>query len=984
MKGKFRTARSRWLAALVVLATTLGGDEAGAAVDLVRAAGAFDRSQFTVPEAAADVRRAGDLKGTHCCVAGWAEYDFDITTGGWYQLWLEGTALETLVDMPESGDGEPAAYFSGGSGVPGTFDKIGNVWLDPGRHRVRLQDYRWYGFSGVKTLELRRSGGAIDGAVAITWPRAGQIFRAGQCPSFQLQWGGGTAPTHLDIEVRDRNSGTLAGATRLSLPTRDGLARQEFSVPCTTEGSFHVSVAEVRDGTTREIDWRGIKGFDFDVIDTAPRSPDKPTRAAIEVLDIDCASEQPQFESGDSRVRETPLGRYRQSGDSGWMPQWKLPGHRAGSAEPSWFAYTLAGVRAGRPYRIAVDYPDDEDRIFAAVVRESRQHAYPLAIGMDTGGPYPLSHALQTARMTVWPRAADPRLLFMPPHDGSTAACSRIRVWELDPTEPSGVANHPADGRQFVFWYEEGINFIDLFGAASEDPTAVARAIDRWVAISVEEGATTLMPTALVYGDQLYPSRFNLMQMFPDKDPLRRLMLRAEASHIRVIPELHPRADELMYGKSPGAARRLLLVSKDGGDSFLAPDGHTRNIPPHYNALLPDVQAWFVDMVAELADRYRDSPAFEGISLRYMPWSNAALDNLVDLDWGYDDTTVSRFLAETGVAIPGESTTAPDRFARRHAWLTGPGREAWVRWRCAQVTALVDRIARRLRAARPDLRLFIHVFPSDPERPYAKGDRQRPPDTPRTRLLEAGLDVSALADLTGVVLIDSSVSYGRDRPGAVAKGLLEPLRDPDLLQSLRTGAGLNALPAHRYLEATDKVVPPALLGFPEGTKATWTSVAANGAGRNALERFALGLAVGDALLLGDGGNGNVYGVPGLRPFLADYTKLPAVNFRTESAPDDAVVVRTHAQPGAWWLYAVNRSNAVACVQLPIQGAGPLTRLADGKEIARTGPLLVFQLAPYELIALRGDEAHRLDRQPAATACEPNPDRYRSGRQATEG
>jgi len=946
-------------------------------IRMVRQAAAFDRAQFTELGAAEQVRIAGDLKGTTCCVSGWVEYDFDITTGGWYQLWLDGSALETLVDASSSLDGEPAAYFSGGSGLPGDVDKIGNVWLDWGRHRVRLQDYRWYGFSRMKSIELRRSDAGVAGAASISWPRAGQIFRVGQCPSFELLWGGNDRPASIQIVVRDRNSGVSMGRSRLALPASPGLARQRFTVPCSLEGSYRVSAAEVLDGRTRDIDWRGIKGFDFDVVDTRPMTDGSRPSGAREVLAIDCAASKPDYESGESSVRESAWGPYRQSGDSGWMPQHKNLSRRLTNPDPSWFAYTLTGVVPGRRYHIAVDYPDDEDRTFAVVLRETQQHAYPVAIGMDTGGPYPLSYTLQTATMTVWPRSAAPRLLFMGPHDGKRAACKRIRIAELTPTEPALASAHVQGNRQFAYWYEEGINFIDMFGASSEEPAQIARAIDRWCATAVEQGASTLIPTVLVYGGQLYPSRYNLMQMFPDRDPLRRLLLSAERHHLAVIAELHPRSDELLYGKTQAAGRHLLLVSKDGSDNYTTGDGKTRNVPPFYNVLLPEVQDWFVNMVTELALRYRDSPAFEGISLRYMPWSNAALDNLVNLDWGYDDATVGRFEQETGVIVPNIDAAGSDRYARRHAWLTTAAREAWVRWRCAQIAGLVERIAARLRHVRPDLKLFIHAFPSDPERPYLPDNGTGLADTPRSRLREAALDLDALVHIPGVILIDSTASYGRDRPDAVAKGLLGPLKDPALIRSLRSDTGLFYLPSHRYLEATDAVVPPDLLGYPKDTKASWLSVAANAPGRNALERFAVGLAEGDALMLGDGGNGYVYSVPGLHDFLTDYTRLPAANFQTETDTDAGVVVRTRKVRGAWWLYAVNRKGAVQCVELPIKGSGGLTRLANDSVIARAGSPLVLQLAPYELIAMRGGDNHSLEGKPVSVSCAAHVDRYQS-------
>jgi hypothetical protein len=327
--------------------------------------------------------------------------------------------------------------------------------------------------------------------------------------------------------------------------------------------------------------------------------------------------------------------------------------------------------------------------------------------------------------------------------------------------------------------------------------------------------------------------------------------------------------------------------------------------------------------------------------------------------------------------VPGIAPAGPDRFARRHAWLTTTAREAWVGWRCAQITGLMGKIAARLRSARPDLQLYIHAFPSDANRPYSVDNGQGRADTPRSRLQEAGLDVEALARIPGLTIVDSTATYGRAWPDAVARGLLQPLKDPALIPSLRTAAGLYYLPSHQYLEATDTVVPPEMLGYPKGTKASWASVAANTAGRSALERFAVGLAEGDALMLGDGGNGYVYSIAGLRDFLADYTQLPTINFQSATRADASVVVRTLEDHGIGWLYAVNRKSDIQCVELPIQSSVSLTRLSNNAVIDHTGPALVLQLSPYELIAVRSEGNLRMERKPMPVSCAAHGDRYQS-------
>jgi len=924
-----------------------------AAATIVRSATSFDRSQLNRPDSAADVRAAGNLRGTRCCISGWVEFDISISTPGWYQIWTYGGALETIVDPPIEPAQRPFAYFAGGSGIPRVPDKVGNVWLNEGSHRIRFQNDPWYGFSDFRSFEVRPSDGSPSGSLAIRWPTDGQIFRSGECPGFELLYGGDSSPDRVAVEVQDRARNSRVFRQVLSLPESSELKTLRFIVPCIEEGFYRV-VADPSMGThganpprNGQNPAEAIKGFDYQVIDTT-RPPSTHESATGHGIDVDCLASHPDYESGDSVVSRGPAGRARQSAATGWFAYQRRPAAaRAGMPEPSWFAYILPGLVPGHRYRIDVAVPDDADRTFGIFLRERNQRAYAIGIAVDTGGPYATSNAMQSARFDYWARDSEPRIVFAPLHDGMRAACARIHIEPYSPGEPDSVVPPRTNTREFVSWYEEGINFIDLFGASDDTPESVARAADRWAGKVAEVGGTVLMPTALVYGGQLYPSRYNRMDIVPDRDVLRRIFLAAERFGLSVIPELHPRADELVQGLDDTQARRLLLVSKDGNDNYFTADGRTLNRPPYYNILLPRIQEWLVAMVGELADRYRDSPAFKGVSLRYMGWSNAALDNLVGIEWGYDDETIARFARESKTEIPffGAADANPRR--ARSQWLATTGRARWEQWRCRQLTDLFRRLANRIRDARPDLQLFLHAFPADEERPFADVD------TPAQRLRDAGLDPASLADLEDVHVIDSSSSYGRNLPDAVEKGLFQASRDATIILALTSdGRPGRYISAHRYLEATNDVIPPDRLGFPPGTRATWASLAAHPFGRQALEAYARQLAVADALMLGDGGNGYTFGNAYLPGFLADFTRLPAIPFCEVSPPHAAVTVRTAVDQGRRWIYAVNGTARAATAMVDLIGNGSIDRPSTGERFGHDGGTLRLELLPYELVSLQ--------------------------------
>jgi hypothetical protein len=617
-------------------------------------------------------------------------------------------------------------------------------------------------------------------------------------------------------------------------------------------------------------------------------------------VDIDCATRTPDYASPDgTRVRSLADTRYRESGDTGWIHYQRLAAaERARHPEPDWFAYVLRGVLPQQRYRVEVEYPDDAARTFAVAWRESAPLQYPVASAVETGREYRLSAAPQTLVFHVWARATGPRLTFLPAHDGDRAACLRIRVY-LDDSFTAVPSDLSAGKRQFLNWYEEGEHFTSLFGPATDDARGFNVAVERWLRHASDSGVSTLMPTVSIYNFAMYPSRFNQSFSEPQRDTLRVLLLQAERFGMHLIPELHPRADELAYARNDQRYLGNLAVSREGTNNFMGPSG--RNAPPHFNALDPGNQQWYVGMVQELVARYRDSPAFQGVSLRYMTWANAALDNLVDLDWGYDDATIGLYRTEAGSKVPVGTQADPARFQRRHDWLLANERAAWIQWRCAKLTQLLTRIRDTVRAARPDLQVYLHLF--GPSAPTAEGFR--------SRLQEAGLDLEALARIEGLVIVNSTFTYGRlEQDGIFFNATRDPLLDPTAMGASSEGPGSHwFVPTSLYLEAIgDIVVPPQKLGFPAATKAVWMSAASNPPGRQALERFALLLAGTDSLALGDGGNNYTLGPPVVAEFAREFRKLPAVPFEQVPGAVDPVMIRSHASAAEFMFYAVNREN----------------------------------------------------------------------------
>jgi hypothetical protein len=459
-------------------------------------------------------------------------------------------------------------------------------------------------------------------------------------------------------------------------------------------------------------------------------------------------------------------------------------------------------------------------------------------------------------------------------------------------------------------------------------------------------GSTVVIPTVAVYTFALYPSQFNRIFSRPDTDDLRRMLLMAEKYNLKVIPELHPRADELSW---PFAAvpdpKPNLLLSRDGKSNFYQADGKTRNVPPFFNPLYPGNQDWYVGMIGELLDRYKDSTALTGISLRLMSWANPSLNNLASIEWGYDDVTLALFQAETGASVPrglsggGSSSLLTEA---RYQWLTRNARDAWIAWRYKKIVDLYTRIRDRVRLARPDLKVYSTVF------------SWRDDDTSAQVLREAGIDPASLANIDGVVLINALATYGRREPDPFYNyRRRDELLRPEVMWELR-GADSSAafLTSASYVEATDAVVPPERLGFPSSTKHTWVSAAVVPAGAHFLERYAIQLAETDAWMLGDGGNGYSFGQPVLKDWIKEFRALPAKRFQPLADARDPVAVWTLEESSGLTLYVVNRERYPVNLSIQFSGTEDIARLATNEPIHLVASHYTPTLAPYQLAAFK--------------------------------
>lgn len=911
---------------------------------LNRSTTAFDRFYVTDPRMLDKItspRNKAGLAGVDGWgVTGWFEYDFKVPKTGWYELFTggenKGLGVEYILDRVIAGRARSDDYLYAG-GMGGKADKVGNIWLNAGAHTLRLQRFYWTGFPALQSFTIRASHNVLGETVRVDLVGLGNSFQEKKCQPLRIYSGSRNIPDRLTVWVRDESNDELRSTSVVAIPRSSGLFKQETPIYCEHEGIYKISFG---DGNGNLLSQAPFSEINYNVIATSAVIPTSRELNRTLITEIDCAAVAPDYSSGQTKIVRKPYAAYRESSGNDWFPYQQMDARmRTPLSEPSWFAYKLDVHISQRPYIVEVDYPDDATRTYAVVLRESNPLNYPVSAGIDSGGEFSLTHKTLTFSMIYWPRSSGTRIVFMPARHGSTAAVSRIRVYSVRGDLPP-LDVPKSGGRHFVNWYEEGDNYMSIFGAPDDTEHGFIVSTERWAQAVKYMGGDTLSAAVNVYNFSLYPSQFNKAFSQPvNSDRLRQILLISEKYGLMFLPELHPRADELAwpYMNSP-EPKPNLLVSKDGTTNYYAADGKTRNYPPHYNPLYPANQDWYVGMIGELMEKYRDSPVLLGVNLRLMQWQNPTLNNFHSLEWGYDDYTVGLFQSDTGIIVPGKNGE-PRRFRQRYDWLMAHAREKWIAWRCQKIAQLYTRIRNRVRQVRPDLQIYSSIFDGYPS--------EFGPSWAR----DAGVDAELLSRIDGVVLINALHAYGRRYDDLTTQGTRDNLIDPQVLHSMIvTGRSGKFLSSTRYFEATEVIVPPQQLGFSPDTKKTWMGAAINPAGRNMLERYAVQLAETDASLLGDGGNGYTLGQPVLREFLQEYRHLPPESFYPRQDARDPVAVWELSRTSGFLFYLVNREPYAISVLIRLNRSGEVRRLSSGKKMNVANGILHLDLQPYQLMA----------------------------------
>ena len=602
---------------------------------------------------------------------GEADYQFDVPRTGWYELWVEATGWNTDLFL----DGEFLIHTAFASGVWEQRDKaekVLNLHLAQGRHTLRFSRPYHPGLPYLRRFCLDPATD-VTGKVRVRLGTDRLCFRQGEAFPVRLTAGKEAQEYALSLKLTAAETGAPVTTVQRRVPAGEGVFEKEVALPTDREGAFDVTVT---DAQGRPVD----RVIQYLVVDTAHR-PEAPATLGKELVqEIDCAHQQPDYASSETRVVEAPFGAYVESGTKG----------RVGyNLQADWFAYTLHVPEAQQPYVAEIDYPDDDERTFIIALAEEALNPRCPTQGLASGGQYSLSQSMQKHEFYFFPRQHDPRLVFQNWYTGQRAAAARIRVYRIASGFPA--VRFGADGRRYGMYQEEPLRFTSYFGAAPEGNTwsNLWRCAERFGQLSNFVGANFWHPTIAVYQSRLWPGTSIPGYQIADedgwgvigpttakepveKDILRLMLLACEKYGMTFVGELHmPPNDILMrtldqrFGGTgdlgdDGPQKPWLAVSKDGEC------GAKSAYKPYYNALYPGVQDWVASVVQELAERYKDSPAFKGAAIRLMGWTFGGWQTLPSIQWGYGEieglTPLGRATFLSRSRSVGRARLPPSRF----------------------------------------------------------------------------------------------------------------------------------------------------------------------------------------------------------------------------------------------------------------------------------------------------------------------------------
>lgn len=636
----------------------------------------------------------------------------------------------------------------------------------------------------------------------------------------------------------------------------------------------------------------------------------------------------------------------------------------AGRRENDRFAVALDLDMAEPFYWLEIDYPDDCKRTMDLLVQETklRGNDYTLGVGVMCGGEYANTGRIRTHRCILWTRSPKVAVEFMTARRDAPAAVSAIRLYR-DRTHglPAARMSEPKPvggwGRTVGIYFEDcAVNYD--FAVSADTPEGQVEVAKRLAAKMKFAGENLFAHPGVFYhgliGDGYTPRTF-------PKDYLSAFYSVFDREGLGVMPTINcdtfPDTGCLIsLDKVEDGSVHKTIFSVAADAQF--PERRPLTDGPIYNIAHPDVQLRIEKYVDRLLRQGVGHPSFKGIALHLKYGSVGWFGTL---ETGYNDYCIDMFEKATGIRVPADRAD-PLRGKAYAAWLLANAREEWIRWRCSVVTGFWVRMARKIAAARPDLKLWInHITNLDAR--IANGAFLRD-DYMMMTALEGGFDPAAFSreapnGMLGVTHIPADYRWLTPGSRSFTAEEIEQVRKMNLTPTFWDFVRSSAYPvAHTHDRYWENACGCGRKHWSCGEGGStlscewleelgWRVGTINPGGRDALEQFAAQLRHTDLLGITKGGwMIDTYGMEDvLAPFAQAFRALPAKMMSdVPGAATGDVRVRACEHEGRRYLYAVNTGAKSASVTLRLER--PMADLVTGARLpSGDAPL---RLDAYEL------------------------------------
>lgn len=443
-----------------------------------------------------------------------------------------------------------------------------------------------------------------------------------------------------------------------------------------------------------------------------------------------------EYHQGTSVAGSLCGAAYLESGANGG-----LAGDRWGTVIP------FEGEDFGRPFLMTFTWPDDKTRAMGLVMlpeTTSPTHRDALQAGLFAGDMYRTTGIMQESSYLFYPNCSNYLFECRTQIDGRPAALAKLTVREIVGAWPVLKVNAPKGLPARRFGYQdEDQSLMTNFKGVDQSPEGCATEVLRYLKYTGQDvfayGAarywTTMGPIELSEGEGgmgLWPCRTD-----------------HETDVIRAFGEAGVDWMGITYmGRTPEQRYAHLIDGRNRDGWFTCDrDGNER---------IGDAQRCGSPASKEMNEAYLDNfidnlatlRAAGMVSVRHELYGSpyGTYGAWRSLDWGYDDITMKRFTATTGVSLPAGcgDRDGSKRFRARYDFLTASNsvpREKWLKWRSEQVTAFVKFYREKLDAIDGKMPLVLPVGSGAFSGGAADGD---------TIYEKHGVDLDALAKIRGV------------------------------------------------------------------------------------------------------------------------------------------------------------------------------------------------------------------------------------------